>query len=339
MALILTMGIMLTGCSVQNNKIDDSSSSEALSSNPFEEKNTEVLGSIGHELVNQEKTGKHPLYYKGGETKIEYTVTASGTGKDVGFLVYIDGVAQPYKFNSTDAPYEYMHIMQLKEDDKETPFTFIFTPVAGRKGETRHVTIVSVYNPGFMPDMKKTTSYGGYQTTLENTYDLVYEQDAAALKASDIPSNSCIDTIRQSSSPVTQDDLAALSGMQNVNLKMLDKNVYVRQLFGNPPAIKTDNLKIEKNGALHVTYQIMGHPGARYKNTFYLNHQALTDGKIVSFDTKLTKDNKFIIDVDLNLSKLKDRSTFYVVSVPYNADDFPNDNVGVIKTDSILFYK
>lgn len=46
-----------------------------------------------------------------------------------------------------------------------------------------------------------------------------------------------------------------------------------------------------------------------------------------------------MIDADIDLGKLEELNTFYVVSVPVNAADFPDDVVVLEKTASILLYK
>lgn len=350
--IILSLALLVTaaiGCSKQGPESESTKDTLGTSGeNPFETQNPaqgSASNSIGHGLerknLKTDADGKRlPLQYEGGEIKINYVVNASGKGKNVGFLVFVDGKAQPYKINNSDAPYEYMHIFNLEEEDKDTPFTFIFTPVTGKKGEKLNVTVTSVYYPAFMPDMKKTTSYGGYHTTLDFYFQIFFKADASPLKGSVFPRYDCLRNIRQSTKPVTKDTLERLNSscMGGVTMETLNSSVFARQSFDGVE-IREPNLQIKKRGFLHVTFQIVGHPGVRFKNTFYLNHQALTDGQNVSFETFLTKGNVSLIDVDIDLGKLKDFNTFYVVSVPCNPDDFPNDVIVVNKTDSVLFYK
>ncbi|GAC40918.1 hypothetical protein [Paenibacillus popilliae] len=83
--------------------------------NPFEAGKEErvILGDLGHGLVNpdrDENGDMRPLRYNGGELTIPYAVNASGKAKNVGFLVFIDGIPQPYKMNTTDTSYAYAHV-------------------------------------------------------------------------------------------------------------------------------------------------------------------------------------------------------------------------------------
>lgn len=352
---LVIMAVLATGCANQKPNASEPHAGErdtgaphtgepntAGQSNPFEggEQETAMLGSIGHGFTDPplDENGEIlPLQYNGGELTIDYAVRASGKAKNVGFLVFVDGIPQPYKFNSTEAPYEYMHIFDLTADDRDTPFTFVFTPVTGKKGETLHVTIASVYNPAFIPDMKETTSYGGYQTTLESGRPLVFNQDADPLDLSSIPQQEVLSRVRLSTEPVTQELLEKHSVMEQVDMETLDHKVYSDLYIDG--AVRQDNVQVKKSGNLRVTYKLFGHPGMRYRSTFYLNHEALTGKDGASFETTLAKGDVAVIEADVELEKLKDFNTFYVVSVPLNADDFPDDVVVLMKTPSLLLYK
>lgn len=339
---LVVIAVLAIGCSNKNPDASESEASNQTTHNPFEagEQGTAVLGSIGHGFANPplDENGKIlPLPYNGGEFKIDYSVRASGKAKNVGFLVFIDGKPQPYKFNTTEAPYEYMHIFELEEDNQDTPFTFVFTPVTGKQGDILPITIASVFNPAFIPDMKETTSYGGYQTTLESGRSLVFNQDADALDVSSIPQREVLSHVRLSTEPVTQELLEKHSVMEQVDMEALDKKVYSDLYIDG--AVRQDNFPVKKSGTLHVTFKLFGHPGMRYRNTFYINHEALTGKDGTSFETTLAKGDVAVIDADIALEKLKDFNTFYVVSVPLNADDFPDDVVVLMKTPSLLLYK
>lgn len=343
LALFLVIfAVLSAGCSSKNSNTAELNAPIDTTHNPFEanEPNTVVLGSISHSFTNPQLDEKGmilPLQYNGGELKINYSVRASGKAKNVGFLLFVDGEPQPYKFNTSEAPYEYMHIFELQGDDQDTPFTFVFAPITGKKGDTVHVSIASVYNPGFIPDMKETTSYGGYQTTLESGRTLNFIKDAEALDAFANPQQEILSNVRLSTEPVTRELLEKQSGMENVDMEALDQKVYSNLYVDG--ALRQDNFQVKKSGTLHVSFKLFGHPGMLYRNTFYINHKALTGKDGTSIETTLTKGNVAVVDADIDLEKLGDFNTFYIVSVPVNADDFPDDVVVLEKTPSLLLYK
>ncbi|MFD3259602.1 beta-glucanase/beta-glucan synthetase [Paenibacillus lentus] len=336
---------IVAGCSHKNqstNEPDSLNSTTNTTNNPFEtdQKDTVIMGSMSHRFDNllfDEKGQVLPLQYNGGELNIDYSVSASGEAKNVGFLVFIDGIPQPYKMNTSEAPYEYMHIFELKEDDKDTPFTFVFSPVTGNEGDTMHVSVTSVYNPGFRPDMKESSSYGGYHKTLESGISLVFNKDAEKIDFTSVVQQEILSNVEISTELVTKELLKKISPLKELSMEDIGKRVFTQLLVNNE--VRDQNFQVDKNGILHVTFKLFGHPGVRYKNTFYINHNALTYKEISSFETVITEGNVSVFDADIHLEHLEDYSTFYVVSVPMNASDFPDDVILLEKTPSLLLYK
>lgn len=96
---------------------------------------------------------------------------------NIGFLLFLDGKPQAYKVNDTGTEYEYLHCFQTSDKHQEK-FSFVFTPITGTKGDTLNITIISITNPNFQPDMKETSSYGWYHKPLERVLKLHFNEDA-----------------------------------------------------------------------------------------------------------------------------------------------------------------
>jgi len=347
--LSLLLTISAAGCDPHRSAPSSTpdNSSAVSDKNPFQaedEMSGGVLGSIGHGPVNpkvNENGERQPFVYEGSEMNIAYQVHASGRAKNVGFLVFVDGVAQPYKVDGSAADYETMHVLNLKEDDKDYPFFIIFDPVTGKKGETLSFTIVSVYAPDFMPDMQKTSGYGMYHDTFAGYYEIHFEAEAKASGNAALPKYKQLQNVKQSTEPATQaylDSLSVYSGMEAITLETLNKQVFAQQFFDGQGGL-ISNLKVNADGTLHITFKIAGYPGSRYRHTFYINHQALSDGKNRSFETVLTKGNVSVIEADIELSELEDFNTFYVVSTLCNVQELWEDGTFLLKTPSVLLYK
>ncbi|WRS28415.1 hypothetical protein U6B65_04585 [Oscillospiraceae bacterium MB08-C2-2] len=279
LSLLLTMAI--AGCTSRSSDTSNTpiNSSAVLDENPFQDEDEiagGMLGSIGHSPtnMNRDENGKKlPFVYKGGEISIPYQVSATGKAKNVGFLMFVDGVAQPYKTDTAPA-YQTMHIMDLEADNKEYLFSIIFEPVTGKKGDTLSLMIISVYAPDFQPDMENTSSYGMYHDTLAGDYEITFEADAQSPDSSTLPKYKQLHNIKQSTEPVTQDYLDSLSiysAMEAVTLETLNKQVFAQQFFDGGGGL-ISNLKVNADGTLHVAFKIVGYPGSRYQNTFYINH-------------------------------------------------------------------
>lgn len=342
---LMVVIIVGTGCSNQNPAPEDDESAEGSNENknPFEvdeldeEEEQMILGS-GHGFVNQEldeNDARLPIQYDGGELEIDYSINANGKNKEFGLLVFIDGVPQPYKIDTTEAPYEYMHIFNPEKDNVDMLFKFIFTPVTGKEGDTLDITITSTYNPSFVPDMKETTSYGGYQSTLEMSNTIVFNEDPDTLDALDIPQDVYVSNMLQTTEPITND----LLEKHGVDLETLDTSMLTELELDGENVELVGNLQVDDKGTLNVKYKIFGQPGVRYQTTFYIDHKAITGKDGGTFETVMAKGDVAVIDVDIDLDNLADFNTFYIVSVPTNSDEFDDNPPYFLKSLSILLYK
>jgi len=331
----------VTGC---NSNSTDASSSEAPETdeviNPFDsdKANTTIMGGIAHgaQESNIDENGKLLLVFNGEDVRFEYYVNAYGQARSIGFLMFVNGVPQPYKIDTADAAYEYMHTFELEEDNVDYFFTFIFSPVTGEQGDTLTVDVTSIYNASFMPDMEESTSYGGYHAILPASYPMLFESDALHFDALDDKS---FGTVSYSSEPVTNQLLETLTnnGLRDIDMDTFNSEVFSLMYFDGE--MKSDNLQVTENGVLQIQYMLCGHAGLEYETTFYINHQPITSSEGLSHNTVISKGSISIITFDLDLSELEDFSTFYAISVPKNAADFPNDIFEILKTQSILLYK
>lgn len=330
---------ILVGCS--KTKIDtsefviDESDQEMVSeeNNLEVSQNTEVMGSISHGVVCQSNAAEEEeLKYEGGEIEIPYSVNGTGVAASCGFLIYLDGIPQPYKIKGQYEEEAFLHTLEL-EEGQETYFTFLFTPITGKKGDELSLCIASITNPDYQPDMKETFSYGHSHKMLEMIRPMKFLQD----------------TERHDVSSMVVDVGSGLTiTSEKLNENVLDKytehgeDVSLDQDVITELYIDGEDMQLpeyyETNGkdSVHIQYKIMGHPGLKYKTVFYLNHKPVYIDNTDSFETILKKGKVETIEFDLEISNM-DSFTFYTVSVPCNPDDYPNDGVFLHKTHSIFF--
>lgn len=342
--MILATALFFTSCKdvYEIEEGEDSIGTEAID-NPFESSADGALGYMTHGAVNPKRDAQEgilPFSYDGGEFRLDYSFQAEGKAETVGFLVFLNGKPQPYKVDDAK-DYEYCHSFPIKEEQtEEEEFVFRFIPVDGKAGEILNLSIVSIYNPTYQPDMKNTTSYGWYHRILDNSYLLQLNVDAPAIKANEEPLRNAIAEATVSSQKVTkeflQKDLAAM-GWDGLTVEMLNDQTY--EYFAFEGEYLYDNYQIKDQDLIHITYKMCGAPGVHYNTTFYVDHQPISGKDLPSFDTTLTKGDVWTADIYLDISKLGDFNTFYIMSVPTNAKDYPNTNAMVVKTSSILIYK
>nr|WP_300842516.1 hypothetical protein [uncultured Acetatifactor sp.] len=81
--------------------------------------------------------------------------------------------------NDTAAEYEYCHSFAAGEEGGIRIFPYLFEPETGSVGDTLTLTVVSITNPDFQPDMESTSGYGWYHKCLEYRTQLQFNESAS----------------------------------------------------------------------------------------------------------------------------------------------------------------
>ena len=336
-AVTLMCGALLSLAACGNYSIPDSAPppSQSVAANPFEEAEDEAgfLAMLTHEVAsaNFSESGERlPFSYDGGEFRLDYRFSLTGKMDTVGFLLFLDGQPQPYKVNDTTAEYEYCHSFPAKEDQS---FSFLFEPVTGSTGDTLALTVVSITNPDFQPDMESTSSYGWYHKTLDSHIELKFNADAPTAR-SDLP------PVREifSQSEVQEEKVTAQYvenelpkyGWGGVSMDTLDSGIFYTLSYDG--GIVYDNLCISTPVTLQ--YTMCGTAGTNYSIAFFLDHQPVKLDENTSCSVTLSKGGVMEIEAVIDPDKLGQFNTFYCVAVPQDGASAP-----FFKTNSILLYK
>ena len=333
----LMCGALLSLAACGDYAIPDSTPtpSQAVTANPFEaaEEDAGFLGMLTHGAASpdfSESGERLPFSYEGGEFQLEYQFSLTGKMDTVGFLLFLDGTPQPYKVNDTTAKYEYCHSFPAGEGQS---FSFLFEPVTGNTGDTLTLTVVSITNPDFQPDMESTSSYGWYHKTLDSSIKLQFPADAPA-------AHSTLPLIREifTQSDVREEKVTAQyvenelpkHGWDGVSMETLEKGIYYT--FSYDGGITYDNLCISAPVTLQFT--MCGTAGTRYSLTFFLDHQPVKLDESTTRSVTLSKGGIMELEAVIDPDKLGQFNTFYCVAVPQDAASAP-----FFKTNSILLYK
>ncbi len=332
----------LVGCGLQQDAF--TFAEEDPLENPFEQEDeslkTTTMGAISHGVLWGDNN-TYCLTYKGGEMEIPYFMQGSGIARNCGLLLFLDGIPQPYKVKELDTDYQYMHLFEL-EENKDESYTLQFTPVTGKEGEQLSVCITSITNPGFMPDMKDSVSYGHSHKALAAIYPVLFEadtkQDRAISETINENSRQYLRELEIKEMDTTQDFIKELEEEVNMDSIDLEKNVETRLYISGESMLLLETVDIAGKETIHIKYIILGHPGAEYKTVFYLNHEPLAykDGNF--FGTVLKSGQVGVIEFDLDTEELEN-TTFYAISVPCNSADYPDDVLMMYKSNSVLFYR
>ena len=336
-AVPLICGALLSLAACGNYAIPDSTPppSQAVAANPFEaaEEDAGFLAMLTHEAASadfSESGERLPFPYDGGEFRLDYRFSLTGKMDTVGFLLFLDGQPQPYKVNDTTAEYEYCHSFSAGEDQS---FSFLFEPVTGSTGDTLALTVVSITNPDFQPDMESTSSYGWYHKTLDSCFELQFNADAPTAH-SDLP------PVREIfSQSEAREEKATAQYVENelpkygwggVSMDTLDSGIYYT--FSCDGGITYDNLRVSAPVTLRFT--MCGTAGTSYSIAFFLDHQPVKLDESTCRSITLSKGGVMELEAVIDPDKLGQFHTFYCVAVPQDGVSGP-----LFKTNSILLYK
>lgn len=309
---------------------DQSMGNASAFENPFAPEQPQD-SSLSHGIQVTDPEKRPEIVYAGGECTVNYSVSASGIGNDFGFLLYMDGIPQPYTL-TPEGEYAYLHPVSLSEDVKDQPLTFYFVPVNGSAGTTSTLAVTSLTNPLFQPDMEGTSSYGGYHSTLTAEYPVRLAADPPPLPEQ-VTLNKCIFHMNRQTLPVTNNYLET----RGWSLGQLSKGIY--QFITYNGEVRYDNLAVSDDAPTAIHYELSGIPGMRSQTTFYIDHTPIADadGRVV-FDNTFSSGDVIVYDFEIDSTKLSGFSTFYVVTVPLDTDDYPDDPISTLKTESILLW-
>lgn len=326
---------LLSGCGTDKNGGDDE-----LRDNPFDyEGPSEVLGSVSHRGDWPEREEGKPMEYNGGEIAVPYCAKGDGTGKNVGFLLFIDGIPQPYKLNG-EGECGYMHPFSLKEDNVEEQFTFNFVPVTGKAGDTLTFTVANIFNAGFEPDMVSTSNFGLYGDALSTVNFIHFSADPATEGPGAEPLKALTNvtvTNELMTAQFVEENLGPQAGMTTGDDKTredkLDESVFVFDTYDGKPEL--NGLDVTGKDSLHVAVDICGIPGLTYEVAFFADNAPLSNGEQNAWEVTLEKGKTARVEADLDLEPLEGVTTFYAIACGNDGEDDDTRGLGLLKTGSL----
>lgn len=323
---------VLVGCSTSNstNSYQDDAH---IKKNPFDlnsETSTdkEILGGYGFGPSNVSLDGSALTYiYEGEEIALDFYIECREMPTKAGFLLFVDGMPQPYKIKSFLDDYDYLYEFNLQAGDRKE-FQFLFTPITGKKGEQLEINVAGIFYPSFIPE-DEYTSYGNYHKILPIfPIQLAFNEDTNFPLEDKVINSNLIKGINQSvemmSSTLRKE--YEREGSEN----RLDKEVFI-QLYENKLKDNKDFINIYNKESIHLNLKSFGKDGAKYRTILYLNHQPIKIYEQEYIDIQIEKGNISNIDIELDVGDLEGFHTLYSISIPLN-----DTKLDLIKTNSIL---
>lgn len=178
----LALVCLLAGCSAPQTSDPATDESDSLDAYFEEEPADNEMGSAEFGLQDPMDT----VYtYDGESLEIPFSITGASFGKttEIGVLLFVDGVAQPYSAvyeDGTELEESYMQVFNLDYEQQEN-FDMVFQPMTGKAGETVPVMAVTILEPSFVAEGPDNPRYGfHHQESATTSRQISFVADAPA---------------------------------------------------------------------------------------------------------------------------------------------------------------
>lgn len=307
--------LAFAGCQAEGGSESSSPPADTSGENPFssEQLNDEsVMFAYGFGLVSPEADTN--MVYDGKPIQAECFVDNGGAAMSVGILIFVDGIPQPYQVG--DEAESYMHIHEAPAMQKTT-FSFSFTPVCGKKGQSMSVRFLSILNPQNRPD-KPTYSFGhtGAMTTFfPRTLEIQQDVPTAAPQYPRLPAQR----------DMTEEEIEQVIYNNSKGETINELNAF--NLFVEKTSQSEDNCIDARDGTFTVETQAFGGPATDYVLIPYINYIPVTTGNFPGLLTvqegKTIFREEFTFDVsklDKDTYQLERYNTFHMLAIPVDGN-------------------
>lgn len=289
-----------------------------------EMKARELEGSAlaGSVLAQEQKSKRLP--YTGGEMLLDYELSGTGLGRSQGFLIFLDGLPQPYtiereKPQPGDSEYRYLHAVDIEDDSSKAEFTLRFFPVTGQKGDLLDLSIGMVLHAGFVPKNPMQFFFSPYYSLRGMTgYVLDFQATPPPLEPAEPTPNGSAENIlsrvKWSKEDMTSEELAYAASHTSSDDGMQTK----WQLFLNGEDTRSlAHLNLDQYDRLDFTFKLLGIPGSRWQIVLYLDHQPLVLDSSDHFTLDVVRGQKSVLNFSLDPELLDGVHTFYLIAMPW----------------------
>ncbi len=265
--------------------------------------------------------------YSGQPLEIPFRLmgTMAGTPQEIGLLLFVDGIAQPYCAvfaDGSELTEAYMQTFRL-EQGVDNIFDLVFQPVTGKAGDNLSIQAVAILAPSYLPQGAENPNYGFYHSAnITIPLRIAFEKDAPAEKKKEA-ANSCeiVDI------PKSIADSDEIFGLENSR----DTNSYLSVI---PTDDENSSVIYAKDGTATFKVRLYGGPEADHNITVFVNHQPVQIDKADYLAVRTQKDKMLEATITLDVSVFGEIGTIYAIASSAGRDSGLTETV---KSPSVLF--
>lgn len=329
---IIFILLLLAGCAIKPDEHKVTNLPD-LPPNPFEIEPNDVpdrqIGGFKIDTLNFHPfTDGSPLSYEGKPIEISFEVENGGPAKDVGLMLFVDGVVQPHKvikssqtlpgLKPIDAE-QFLSVHDLSTDE-QIQITVQFVPVAGRQGDLLSFNRMFMLKPSYLPS-SENGFFGIFQSGDPIEFGQIELKVDAPTQANSLP-------VEVSAEPIPE--VRKIDHEGNPTGRVLSPFF----LFNDGSADYPGKVYLNE-GKVKLRVQTGGGAEAEYRITIFINHIPVQINGHDSFLIRSKYDNVVTYEFELNLPGLPHLNSLYMIALPVSDGYVINPNSGA-KSPSIL---
>lgn len=272
------------------------------------------LGSMNFGPTSPSEGDERGRYrvYEGGQINLPFSIKATGTIStyDIGILLFVDGVAQPYRVGP-EGEYAYLHTFSQKDGalvlgQIVTTADLYFTPITGKAGDMLEIYAVAMLNPNYVPSQGSlpfANTGGAIEWEGRLRYDATPPEDAYPEKAARLlqVSTSVVDCTALDVKDWTEVDMITATRM---DFTVNSETVYVYDVTEDTP--------------VKLRFAVWGSPYVHYGLVFFVDNVPVYTADLSDIWVTVQMGQKTIIEATLDMTGFTGEGVVYAMLVPRN---------------------
>lgn len=290
---------------------------------PFEDPEfmaRELTGSATHGVIKAAEQRNKIIPYSGGEMSMRYYLSGTGVGRSQGFLLFLNGIPQPYAIDREtpmpgDDEYRFLHTVDIAEDKSKADFTMRFFPVTGQEGDSLDLCVGAILHAGFVP--KNPRQFAFYPYYRLHVTDYVLDLQATPSKPPELAPQNSQDSIL-SALELVQEDMSSeeLAFATSQSGSDEDTETQWELSLNEKNARSMAHLNLDQYDRLDFTFKLRGMPGSQWQVVLYLDHEPLVIDDKNHFTLDVVRGKKSVLNFSLDPDLLHGVHTFYIIAMP-----------------------
>ena len=263
-----------------------------------------------NELQRDEKG--HYIIYDGDQMYLPCHITTTGTIStfDVGIVLFVDGVAQPYRVGS-DGEYAYMHTFSQRDGTQMLGATttiadIYFTPIVGKEGNMLEIYALCMLNPNYVPSQ----GMPGFA----NTFGAVLSQTRLKYNATPPEDTYPERSIRLLDVTTSAVDCSALDVKDWSDKDMITNQRVAFTANGE----RTYVYGVSADTRITLRYEVWGSPYVHYGLVFFVDNKPVYTADLSDIWVTVEMGKKTVIEATLDMTGFSGESVVYAMLVPRN---------------------